>query len=157
MTNASSQPTIARDSRPASDDAEESLIRVRVLTPNGETFKGEGTSLRFRAADGDVEIHPGYEPSIYALDIWPVALASEGAKSRKLAVHGGFLRAAHDEVVILADAAETREKIDIARAESAKERAEKRLAATALEREGISLSRAELALKRAIARINAKK
>ena len=132
-------------------------FRLRVLTPGGEVFNGEGTRLRFRSSEGDVEIHAGYEPSIFTLDIWPVSLATDGKTTNKFAVHSGFMRVSHDEIIVLADAAETREKIDLARAEEAKQRAEKRLSASPLEREGINMTRAELALKRAIARISAKK
>jgi F-type H+-transporting ATPase subunit epsilon len=144
----------AKSKKSEHDDAP---FRLRVLTPSGEVFNGEGTRLRFRSSDGDVEIHAGYEPSIFTLDIWPISLATEGRTTNKFAVHSGFMRVSHDEIIVLADAAETREKIDLDRAEEAKQRAEKRLSASALEREGINMTRAEYALKRAIARISAVK
>jgi F-type H+-transporting ATPase subunit epsilon len=145
------------DAKAKKGDPYDAPFRLRVLTPGGEVFNGEGTRLRFRSTDGDVEIHPGYEPSIFTLDIWPVSLATDGKTTNKFAVHSGFMRVSNEEIIILADAAETREKIDLERADDAKQRAEKRLSATALEREGINMTRAELALKRAIARISAKK
>jgi len=55
-----------------------------------------------------------------------------------------------DRIIILADAAERVEEIDIARAEEAKRRAEERLKAPVAE---VDLLRAEAALRRSLARL----
>jgi F-type H+-transporting ATPase subunit epsilon len=48
----------------------------------------------------------------------------EDGKVQNVAVHGGYVEAAGDHVTILSDNAELAEDIDVARARSAKERAE---------------------------------
>ena len=67
-----------------------------------------------------------------------------------LAISGGFLEVRPDKVIILADACERVEEIDIARAEAAKRRAE----ATLKERPPeVDTAAAEAALRRSLARL----
>ena len=67
-----------------------------------------------------------------------------------MAISGGFLEVRPDKVIILADAAERDEEIDLARAEEAKRRAQERLAHHA---PGIDVARAEAALLRSMTRL----
>ena len=67
-----------------------------------------------------------------------------------LAISGGFLEVLPDRVIILADAAERDEEIDLARAEAAKRRAQERLSHPTPETD---MARAEASLSRALARI----
>ncbi|MBP2663012.1 MAG: atpC 2 [Firmicutes bacterium] len=65
---------------------------------------------------------------------------------------GGFIEVRPQKITVLAGCAELPEEIDIDRAESAKERAERRLK-EAEAASGIDVRRAEVALKRAIVRL----
>jgi F-type H+-transporting ATPase subunit epsilon len=65
-------------------------------------------------------------------------------------VTGGFMEVTPEKVLVLADAAERSDEIDLARAEEARRRAEERLAASG---EAIDAARAEAALRRAMVRI----
>ncbi len=67
-----------------------------------------------------------------------------------LAISGGFLEVRPDKVIILADACERAEEIDIARAEAAKRRAEETLKERPPE---IDTAAAEAALRRSLARL----
>jgi F-type H+-transporting ATPase subunit epsilon len=69
-----------------------------------------------------------------------------------MAISGGFLEVRPDRVIVLADAAERAEEIDIKRAEAARKSAEERLR----DRKAIGLDQAtaEAALRRAIARLS---
>jgi F-type H+-transporting ATPase subunit epsilon len=75
----------------------------------------------------------------------------KGREELSLAISGGFLEVRPDRVVILADAAERAEEIDVARAEAAKRRAQERLAGRRAP--GIDEARAEVALHRSLARL----
>lgn len=68
-----------------------------------------------------------------------------------MAVTGGFLEVRPDRVIVLADAAERAEEIDIARAEEARRRAEERLRERHVP--GMDETRAEAALRRAMIRL----
>ena len=75
-----------------------------------------------------------------------------GKEKSFFAVHGGFAEILNDKVVILADLFEEGTKIDIARAKSAKERAEARINKPEPD---MSVPRAESAMSRSLARIQA--
>ena len=68
-----------------------------------------------------------------------------------MAVTGGFVEVRQNKVVVLADAAERAEEIDVERAEEARRRARDRLVA----REEVDLSRAAAGLQRSLARLRA--
>jgi len=78
-----------------------------------------------------------------------------GKEAHHLAVSRGYAEVRGDRVSILVDSAETAEEIDVARADRARERAERRLAAWASGSEDIDFTRAEAALHRALARLEA--
>ena len=71
---------------------------------------------------------------------------------KKAAVHGGIVEVLKDKVTVLAEVAEWPDEIDVARANEARLRAERRLASHEAD---INVMRAELALKRSMARLNA--
>lgn len=76
--------------------------------------------------------------------------AKQADKEIALVVTGGFLEVRPDRVIVLADAAERAEEIDLARAEAARKRAQERLVN---QTEDVDRARAEAALRRSIARI----
>jgi F-type H+-transporting ATPase subunit epsilon len=62
-------------------------------------------------------------PIVTALDIAMMEVKTEKGKI-EFAVHGGLLRMNGEELIIVTDAAEKAEEIDVYRAEKAKQRAE---------------------------------
>ena len=75
-----------------------------------------------------------------------------GRDEHPLAVSGGFAEVRNDKVIILADTAERPDESDRARAEQARERAERRLSGRGAE-EAIDYARATAALSRAMIRL----
>ncbi|MGB2712499.1 MAG: ATP synthase F1 subunit epsilon, partial [Conexibacter sp.] len=73
-----------------------------------------------------------------------------GGGEEAMVITGGFFEVFNDRVVILADAAERVEEIDVERAEAARRRAQETLQER---RELADLAAAEAALKRALARL----
>jgi len=76
-------------------------------------------------------------------------LIKKDNEEQYLAISGGFLEVRPDKVIILADACERAEEIDVARAEEAKRRAEEALKA-APSRVNVAT---EAALRRSLARL----
>jgi F-type H+-transporting ATPase subunit epsilon len=74
----------------------------------------------------------------------------KGGEEYSLVISGGFLEVRPDRIIILADAAERAEEIDIARAEAAKQQAQQRLTHPTPE---VDLAQAEAALRRSLARL----
>jgi F-type H+-transporting ATPase subunit epsilon len=90
-------------------------------------------------------------PLVAPLEIVAVRLKKDG-KTEQVAVSGGLLEVRHDQVTILAQAAEFASEIDVERALKAKERAEQRLHQA--HKEDVDFRRAEMALQRAINRLS---
>ena len=74
-----------------------------------------------------------------------------------MAVFGGFIQVAHDQVTVLADAAERAEDINEERAEAARQRAEQRLAGQHVGPEAVDILRAQLSLQRAFIRLRVRR
>lgn len=125
-------------------------VEVNVVTPDGPIYSDEVEMVSTKAQSGELGILPGHIPMVAPLQIGALRL-KKGGKTDYVAVSGGFLEVRPDKVTILAQTAELAETIDLARAISAKNRAETRLQD---KKENIDAKRAELALKRAINRIS---
>ncbi|GIN90857.1 ATP synthase epsilon chain [Siminovitchia terrae] len=125
-------------------------LKVSIVTPDGPVYNSEVEMVSTKAESGELGILPGHIPLVAPLQIGAVRLKN-GSKTEYVAVSGGFLEVRPEEVTILAQAAETAESIDFARAEEAKARAEQLLQS---KRDDIDFKRAELALKRAMNRID---
>lgn len=97
---------------------------------------------------------PGHAPFLATLGIGELTYR-KGREEFHLAVMGGFCEVRHDKVVVLADTAERPDEIDRARAERARERAERRLAGRSPtgSPEEIDYARAAAALARALTRL----
>ncbi len=65
-------------------------------------------------------------------------------------MHGGFLEVLANKVIVMADVAERAEEIDLARAEAARERAERRYRERP---EGLDMARLQAALRRSRVRL----
>jgi F-type H+-transporting ATPase subunit epsilon len=128
-------------------------VLVNVVTPDGPVYDADVEMVSVKAQSGELGILPGHIPMVAPLKIGAVRL-KRGSGAELVAVSGGFIEVRPDKVTILAQAAETGESIDVARAEAAKKRAEERLNHKTDE---IDFKRAELALQRAINRLNVTK
>ena len=106
--------------------------------------------------EGQITVLPSHAPLMASLAIGEmVAIAPDDESS--MAIHGGFIQVARDQVTVLADAAERVDEIDEARAEAARERAEQRLTGAPSAAEAIDLLRAQLALQRALLRLRVRR
>lgn len=125
-------------------------IRLDIVTPEKLVYSKDVNMVIARATDGDLGILPGHAPLIAGLDLWPVRLLTDEGEEY-ISVCGGFIEVQPTKVIILASCAELPDQIDVQRATSAKERAEKRIAG---DHQGIDVIRAETALKRAMVRLS---
>lgn len=122
-----------------------------VVSPEGNVIKDEIGFVVLPGVNGEIGILANHAPLIAALEAGVVRYTLDG-KKKKLAISGGFVEVSENKATVLADTAEFGEAIDVERAQSAKERAEKRLAQKTLDTD---TKRAEYALRRAITRLNA--
>ncbi|WPS87628.1 F0F1 ATP synthase subunit epsilon [Brevibacillus halotolerans] len=128
-----------------------SKMVIEIVTPERVVYSGEATMVIARGVEGELGILPNHTPLVTPLKIAPVRIKQEGDKETVIAVSGGFMEVRGQEVTILAEAAEQSTDIDAARAELAKQRAEKRLNEKFPD---LDVHRAEYALQRAVVRLD---
>jgi F-type H+-transporting ATPase subunit epsilon len=111
------------------------------------------TKLVVPAADGQITILPNHAALMSALALGEMLVYTETDGVIPLAIHGGFIQVVHNEISVLADAAEAVEDIDAERAEAARQRAERRLTGAEPLESGLDVLRAQLALQRSLVRL----
>jgi len=126
-------------------------IKLDIVTAERIVYSGEVDEVVAPGASGQLGILPHHAPLMTILQAGEL-IARNWGRDENMAISGGFLEVRPDRVIVLADAAERAEEIDIARAEAAKKSAEERLR----DRKAIGLEAAEqeAALKRALARLS---
>lgn len=130
-----------------------SLINFKLITPERVVYESEIDQLTCSTQMGEVTVLPNHIPLIANLAPGELKIVENG-NPRHLAVTGGFLEVRpKSEVVILADAAEHVEEIDVVRAEEARERARQIMAEKIVDAEKFAESQA--ALERSLARLKA--
>lgn len=129
-------------------------INLQIITPSRVLCDEMVDMVIMRASTGDIGILPNHEPVVATLNYGILRYKQDG-KEHRATIMSGFTEVEPDKVVILTDAAEWPEEIDLARAEEAKKRALERLKPKAKDQHN-SL-RAEIALKKALVRIDAKR
>jgi len=128
----------------------EGTLRFELATPTRLMVSAEADEVVAPGSEGSFGVWPGHAPFLTTLASGEVTYRS-GRDVRALAVHGGFAEVGGERVILLADSAEEPEEIDVARAQRARERAERRLAGKTPEE--IDYTRALAALTRALARL----
>ncbi|MCK4966438.1 F0F1 ATP synthase subunit epsilon [bacterium] len=126
-------------------------FNIDIVTPDTTVFSGEVTRFSAPSVDGYFEILYNHTPFLAALKIGIIALTDGEKRKKYFAVSGGFAEVYDNRVIVLAEAAEFMEKIDMARVQASKERALKRLAGKSPE---VDVKRAQIALLRALNRIS---
>jgi len=125
--------------------------RLRLVSADRQLFDGMVTYAHVAGIDGEMGILARHVPLVTALKIAAVEVETEGGERIAFAVHGGFVEVGVDGVTVLAEVAETRDMVEVARARAALERAGQRLSATGAA--DVDRLRAEAALERARTRL----
>ena len=125
-------------------------MKLQIITPMKTILDEEVDSVILTTTEGEMGVLYDHEPAVVLLGYKTLSYTQEEVKKYATTL-GGFAEITKDKVVILTDASEFADEIDLERAKRAKERAEKRLSDSTMDH-----LRAEIALKKAIARINLK-
>jgi len=125
-------------------------IRLDIVTAEKSIFSEDVDMVLAPGVQGQIGILPHHAPLMTMLEPGELVI-KKGGDEVYLAVSGGFLEVRPDRVIVLADSAERAEEIDIARAEEARKRAQKRLEERYTP--GVDAARAEAALRRSLIRL----
>ena len=126
-----------------------SPIRLDIVTAERVVYSEDVDIVVAPGVLGQLGILPHHAPLMTTLEPGELRVR-KGGEEYSLVISGGFLEVRPDRIIILADAAERAEEIDIARAEAAKQRAQERLTHPTPE---VDLAQAEAALRRSLARL----
>ncbi len=126
-----------------------SPIKLDVVTAERVVFSDDVDVVIAPGVEGQLGVLPHHAPLMTMLKPGELLVRKDGEEF-SLVITGGFLEVRPDRIIILADAAERVEEIDVARAEEARRRAQERLMERIPE---VEAARAQAALLRALARI----
>ena len=102
-------------------------IRCEIVSQDRLIFEGEADVVILPGSEGEMGILPNHAPLLTTLNFGIIKVRQQSAEE-VFTVAGGVAEVQPDIVTVLADRAESVREIDIARAEAARERAEKYLA-----------------------------
>ena len=126
-------------------------LQVDIVTAEQVIYSEEGVEqVVAPGSDGEFTVLPQHAEFITTLQPGELRI-TKGGTEEDMIITGGFLEVRDDRIVVLADAAERIDEIDIARAEEARRRAEEAL----LERSELAdLAATQAALQRALMRLH---
>ena len=124
-------------------------LQLEVVTPDKTVVSAEVEMAVCPGVEGEFGVLPQHVSMISALKIGDLRYRVNG-KDENVFISGGFADVNNNVLSVLAESAELATDIDTARAQAAKERAEKRLSA---HDDSLDETRAEAALQRAVTRL----
>ena len=124
-------------------------LRLEIVTAERTVFADDVSEVVAWGVEGQLGILPHHAPLMTMLKPGDLLIKKDD-EEYYLAISGGFLEVRPDKVIILADACERAEEIDVERAEAARHRAEEILKTRPPE---MDTAAAEAALRRSLARI----
>ena len=123
-------------------------IKLEIVTPERLLISEEVDEVTIPGSEGYLGILPGHLPLLTMLGIG-VLTYRKGSQKWSLACSGGFAEVLQDRVIIMADSVERPDEVDLSRARSAKEKAERQLSS----KEEVNVEDTMASLRRASARI----
>lgn len=128
------------------------MIRLEIVTPTKSVVNEDVQIVVAPGTLGEFGVLAGHTPFLTTLKLGTVRYTDSKGTERAVFVSGGFAEALPDKVTVLAESAERRRDIDLERAKSALERAQRRLAMEK-KKEELDFTRARAALERAMHRL----
>ena len=125
-------------------------FHLQVITPNNTFLDEEVEKAVIRTNQGDIAVLHDHIALVSPLQIGQFTVIN-GNNKRFATIAGGFIHVDLDKTVVITEAAEWQEEIDLDRAVKAKKRAEERLEKRRLE---VDIVRAETSLQKALNRID---
>jgi F-type H+-transporting ATPase subunit epsilon len=123
-----------------------------ILTPEREFYNGTAESLTVESIDGQLSVLADHIPLVIALGVGTLRIKN-GDEVLEAFHSEGFMEVRSDATIVLSQACEWPQEIDMRRAEEARARAESRLEQR---KNAVSVERSKIALARALTRIKVK-
>src|SRR6266700_3080402 len=127
-------------------------LTLEVVTPERLLFSEPVDEVVVPGLDGELGILPHHAAMVSRLSQAGILKYRNGDKTGVLSIIGGFVEVANDKVSVLAEVSERPQDVDVERAKTAREKAQKRLSAADKDPD-IDIKRAAIALERAMIRL----
>src|SRR6476661_9005063 len=101
-------------------------FQLEIVTPDKQVVNDVAEEAQVPAKGGYIGILPGHAPLITELGVGEISYR-KGSETKRLAVAWGFAEVLPTKVTILAETAERAEDIDVARAQKARDAAQRQL------------------------------
>lgn len=101
-------------------------IHLEIVTPERLLLSEEVDEVTIPGSEGYLGVLPGHLPLLTTIGVGILSY-HQGGQKHNFAVSGGFAEVLGDRVIILAETVEKPQEIDVARAQTAKQEAEKLL------------------------------
>jgi F-type H+-transporting ATPase subunit epsilon len=124
-------------------------FKLEIVTAEKMIFSDDVSAVIAWGVEGQLGILPHHAPLMTILQPGDLMIRKD-KEEEYLVISGGFLEVRPDKVVILADACERVDEIDVARAEEARRRAQETMKTAPL---GAEAASAVAALRRSLARL----
>ena len=124
---------------------------LQVIALDRVTYEDDVDVVVLPGIDGQLGVLPRHAPIVTALQAGEIQVRKAGDEV-SIAVSGGFVQVSPEAVIVLADAAEHAEEIDVERAQTARDRAQERVTDRAAIAD-VDVARAEAALARSLVRL----
>jgi len=132
-------------------------FKFTIITPDGEFYNKQVDSISIVTTEGEMGILYDHTPTTVALSTGAIIIKKDD-KLMKGVIHGGFAEIKEDQVILLPDAAEWPEAIDLERAKRAKEKALEILESRHLDEiDDETIANAEASHARAVTRLDVEK
>jgi F-type H+-transporting ATPase subunit epsilon len=117
-------------------------LNVDVITPQEKLHEGEADEVYVNTVNGEIGILPGHVSLLTQIQPGELRVKNNG-KIHLIAILGGYIEVANNQVNILGDYAVRADDIEIAKAEQAKARAEKAMSEK-ISQEDMAIAQGEL-------------
>lgn len=124
-------------------------IKLEIITAERQVLADDVNAVIAPGIEGELGILPHHAPLMTMLKPGELIIRKDSQETY-MSVSGGFLEIRPDKIIILADACERAEEIDIERAEEAKRRAEEALKSRPPE---VDFAQTQAALLRSLTRL----
>ena len=108
--------------------SDERRLTVEMVTPDGSVYNGEASMVIVPGVEGELGLLARHEPLVSLVAIGDSRVQLADGDWRHFATGIGYVQVLFDKVLLVVDHAEQADRIDVARAEAARKRAEERLA-----------------------------
>lgn len=130
-------------------------FNLEIVTPAKTAYSGTVNSVNLPGTLGEFQVLFNHAPLMSSLEIGKIFLRDANEEEITFATSGGVVEVLKNKVLVLSNAVETPEEIDVQRAEKAAERAKERLQQRS--DPNVDIPRAEIALARALNRLKLSK